>query len=180
MNIIALREKKYWLALIMLFWMLFWGLNGLDKFFNGSFEPIIDDAVTQSVVINPSSGTIQSYVQPMHTVGLFGVNRNAKMIHFFSRIGVGERTALGVLYTIAVIEILISILFFIHLLMILLPKKSLTPLRVTRTFLLCFLLFTLFTAGDIVFGERIELWEHVTFMVMVLMSYQFALKLLEE
>jgi len=180
MNIIALREKKYWLALIMIFWSLFWGLNGLDKFFNGSYEPIIDEAVTKSVVINPSSGTIQSYVQPMHTVGLFGVNRNAKTIHFFERIGVGERTALGVLYTIAIIEILLALLFIIHLINIILPKKSLIPLRVTRTFLLCFLLFTMFTAGDIVFGERIELWEHVTFMLMVLMSYQFTLKLLKK
>ena len=33
------------------------------------------------------------------------------------------------------------------------------------------LVFVIFSAGDILFGDRIELWEHGTFLVMCLMTY---------
>ena len=40
---------------------------------------------------------------------------------------------------------------------------------------LCFkggvLLFLAFSTGDILFGDRMELWEHGTFMVLILLTY---------
>lgn len=37
------------------------------------------------------------------------------------------------------------------------------------------LIFLAFSTGDILFGDRAELWEHGTFMVLTLMTYQLYL-----
>lgn len=132
------------------FWAMFWVLNGLDKFFNG--DPV-------------SEGPYGPYVQ-----GWFGGNRDDKFVHYFSRLDLPAELALGSLYGFAVFEVIVGLVFLVLLL------RPGTPAIVYRlAFKSSIMLFFVFSAGDILFGDRMELWEHGTFMVLTLMTYQLYL-----
>ena len=80
------------ITIIITFWGLFWLLNGLDKFFNGSFQPNLEPFSTNSVLISPDGENKVIYKShPMETVGWFGVNRDAKMIGYFNRLGLNNK-----------------------------------------------------------------------------------------
>lgn len=131
------------------FWAMFWTLNGLDKFFNGT------------MVQGPSGPRLE---------GWFGVNRDAKFIDYFSRLHLPGELALGCLYFFAVLEVIVGITF----LAILVNRKL--PGVVNRVaFKASMLIFLAFSTGDILFGDRAELWEHGTFMILTLMTYQLYL-----
>lgn len=132
------------------FWAVFWVLNGLDKFFNG---------------VPRKHPTYGNYVE-----GWFGTNRDDKFIHYFSRLHLPEELALGSLYTFGVAEVLLGGVF----LWILATRAA--PGMVHRlAFKGNMLLFFVFSTGDILFGDRMELWEHGTFMILTLMTYQLYL-----
>jgi hypothetical protein len=146
------RVAEGWLRvenLLFTFWAMFWVLNGLDKFFNG--KAVKDE-------------TWGSYHK-----GWFGVNRDEKFIHYFDRLSLPEELALGSLYTFAVLEVLLGMAFLSLLF-------QGTPKVIHRT---CFksslILFTCFMTGDILFGDRTELWEHGTFMILVIITFQLYL-----
>lgn len=130
------------------FWTMFWTLNGLDKFFNGT-------------PIQGNSGP---------AVGWFGVNRDPKFIDYFSRLGLPSELALTCLYGFAVLEVVVGLTFLAVLLR---PNISRTVHRLA--FKVSMLIFLAFSTGDILFGDRAELWEHGTFMVLTLMTYQLYL-----
>ena len=132
------------------FWSMFWGLNGLDKFFNG-------------VMTKTDYGTV--------AIGWFGVNRDDKMIHYFSRLHLPEELALFSLYGIALFEIVIGILFFYMLV-----RRDIPSFVQRLTFKCSMLVFFVFCCGDILFGDRMELWEHGTFMVLALITYKMYLE----
>lgn len=146
------RVAEGWLRvenLLFTFWFLFWTLNGLDKFFNG---------------VPKQDATWGKYTQ-----GWFGVNRDEKFIHYFDRLHLPDSLALGVLYTFAVLEIILG-LAFIALLF------TRTPKVIHRTcFKMSLMLFICFMTGDILFGDRMELWEHGTFMILVIITFQLYL-----
>jgi hypothetical protein len=128
------------------FWAMFWTLNGLDKFFNGTTSP---------------DGT------PM---GWFGVTRDAKMIGYFGRLYLPEEMAIACLYSLAVVEVIIGLTFC----WLLVSKR--TPKVVHRmAFKASMLVFLFFSTGDILFGDRAELWEHGTFMILALVSFRLYL-----
>ena len=53
MNVIKyLNNNISFYNILMLFWGLFWLLNGLDKFFNGEFIPNPESYATKAVIIN--------------------------------------------------------------------------------------------------------------------------------
>jgi hypothetical protein len=66
-----------------------------------------------------------------------------------------------------VLEIVVGVLFFA----ILLYRKMPSVYR-RLVFKLSMLIFLAFSVGDILFGDRQELWEHGTFMVLTLLTYQ--------
>ncbi len=165
------------ITVIFLFWALFWVLNGGDKFFNGEYVPNLDGWSSQGVLVD-SNGDVTHTLHPMETVGPFGVNRDAKMIGFFQRIHLPGEVALVSLYGIAVLELILGLAFLILLVWSFLPEagKGKAELLADRTFHhLVFkgsmMLFVLFVIGDNLFGERMELWEHSTFLVLCLVTY---------
>ena len=180
-------------TITFLFWACFWGLNGGDKYFNGSSEVSTD--ITNGVVCEEADGTIVYRIHPNVPVGWYGVNRDQKMIHYFSRLGLPPSLALWSLYGIAAFEVLLGALFAALLVWSLLPSKRRKLARgmfADRTlhrlaFKSSIIIFVMFSVGDILFGDRAELWEHGTFIVLCLISYdlwyrsdQFLIKLQQE
>jgi hypothetical protein len=132
--------------ILYLFWALFWMLNGLDKFFNGT-------------IVQTASGPKE--------FGWFGVTRDQKFTDYFAKLYLPKWTALSFLYIFAVLEIVVGLTF----LLILFWRKM--PVVYRRlAFKLGMFIFLVFSVGDILFGDRQELWEHGTFMVLTLVTYQ--------
>ncbi len=146
---VAVEDNLRLDLILYAFWSVFWLLNGLDKFFNGT----------------PATGPFGP-----KTVGWFGVNRDAKFIDYFSRLHLPEELALAFLYGFAVVEIAVALMF---LWILLRPRVSTLVHRLA--FKMNMLIFFAFSTGDILFGDRQELWEHGTFMILTLMTYQLYL-----
>lgn len=132
--------------ILYIFWALFWTLNGLDKFFNGT-------------VVQTANGPKE--------FGWFGVTRDLKFSDYFAKLYLPKWTAVGFLYTFAVLEIVVGLLFFA----ILLCRKMPSAYR-RLVFKMSMFIFMVFSVGDILFGDRQELWEHGTFMILTLVTYQ--------
>src|SRR6266849_38207 len=137
------RRLEY---ILYLFWAFFWTLNGLDKFFNGT-------------VVQTANGPKE--------FGWFGVTRDQKFIDYFAKLYLPKWMALSFLYTFAVFEIMVGLMF----LAILWYRKMPSVYR-RLVFKMSMLIFLAFSVGDILFGDRQELWEHGTFMILTLMTYR--------
>lgn len=96
----------------------------------------------------------------------FGVTRDAKFVDYFARIGLGAPVALASLYTCAVVELILSALFAAALW----TGSALLARLALKGSLLVFFTFSM---ADVLFGDRAELWEHATFLVLVLTSLGF-------
>ena len=159
------------ITIIITFWGLFWLLNGLDKFYNGDFQPNLEPFPTHSVLISPENGNKIVYEShPMETVGWFGINRDAKMIGYFNRLGLNKHFALSCLYFLSAIEILIGIGFIYALF-----SKEKRNKIVRLTFKISMAVFFAFSIFDILFGDRMELWEHGTFLILATIHYVYIL-----
>ena len=106
----GLDNKIGFVLIIFLFWGLFWILNGGDKFFNGELAPMTESWSAKEVLVD-SEGNIAYTIHPMETSGLYGVNRDAKMINYFKNINLPHELAVVSLYGIAVSELLLGIVF---------------------------------------------------------------------
>ena len=93
------------------------------------------------------------------------------MVHYFSRLGLPEELALGLLYGIAVIEVAIGVAFFV-----LMAKRTVPGFVQRLTFKMSMIVFLMFSVGDILFGDRQELWEHGTFMILALVTFRLFLE----
>ena len=157
------------ITVIIIFWGLFWLLNGLDKFYNGTNQPNL--AVTKGVVMAPESENKILYkMHPMEPVGWFGVNRDAKMIGYFERLGIHKNIALGSLYSIAILEVLIGLGFLYSLF-----ARERRHDIVRLTFKISMGIFLSFSIFDILCGDRMELWEHGTFLILATIHYIYIL-----
>ena len=157
------------ITVIIAFWGLFWLLNGLDKFYNGTNQPNL--AVTRGVIMAPGSDSEILYkMHPMEPMGWFGVNRDSKMVAYFNRLGIHENVALGSLYSIAILEILIGLGFLYSLFA---GDKRYEIVRLT--FKISMAIFFGFSIFDILCGDRTELWEHGTFLILATIHYVYIL-----
>ena len=156
------------ITVIIIFWGLFWLLNGLDKFYNGTNQPNL--AVIKGVVMVPESDEILYKMHPMEPVGWFGVNRDAKMIGYFERLGIHKNVALGSLYSIAILEVLIGLGFLYSLFA---GERRHDIVRLT--FKISMGIFLSFSIFDILCGDRTELWEHGTFLILATIHYIYIL-----
>jgi len=174
-----LDRKTPLMLILLLFWASFWGLNGLDKFFDGSSEPNLES--TKGVLVD-SDGEIALKLYSVEPQGFFGVSRDNKMVHYCQRLHLPRGLALTSLYGFAIIECMLGLGFFVLVVWSLLPRKTrlrkdglweLFSARVIHR--LCFkgglAVFLVFCVGDILFGDRMELWEHGTFMILTLVTY---------
>ncbi|MDP8974405.1 MAG: hypothetical protein M3N45_14860 [Actinomycetota bacterium] len=100
----------------------------------------------------------------------YGVTRDAEFVDYFARLSLPADVALITLYTISIVEIILGFGFLYTLL-----YSRYRSLVGTLSFKLSLLIFACFSIGDILFGDRAELWEHGTFMVLVIVSSSFYL-----
>jgi hypothetical protein len=100
----------------------------------------------------------------------FGVTRDEKFIGYFARLNLSPELALTSLYIFAVVEVILGLAFLSILL-----NKNIPQVINRLTFKGSMLLFFAFSIGDILFGDRMELWEHGTFMIMTIISFEFYL-----
>ncbi len=118
-------------------------------------------------------------IQPSARVGWFGVNRDDKMAMYFRTLHLPRWVAIASLYFFAVAEIILGFMFltlFFWGLMDEDKRESVRNMYSDRTvhrlaFKGSVLIFVAFSTGDILFGDRMELWEHGTFLVMTLVTY---------
>jgi len=169
------------MVILLLFWGLFWFLNGGDKFVNSDPEPNLESWSTQAVVLDGEGGVVGE-IHPVLPEGWYGVSRNNKMENYFSRLGFPEPVALMSLYTLAVFEVVVGLAFFALFGYSIGPERwrqrrgPIASLFHDRTihrlaFKSGIVIFLLFSVGDTLFGDRVELWEHGTFMVLTLVTY---------
>ena len=184
------------ITILFLFWAMYWGLNGFDKFFNGKSELLLDNWATQATVVDlkddgsPNNPVYK--IQPSARVGWFGVNRDDKMAMYFRTLYMPRWLAIFALYFFATAEIILGFMFLALFFWGLVGeerRESGQNFFSDRTihrlaFKGSVLIFVVFSTGDILFGDRMELWEHGTFLVMTLVTYdmwyqadQFFLKL---
>lgn len=141
--------------ILFIFWFLFWFLNGLDKYFNGKFM---------------KSDQFGKWYQ-----GWFGVNRDEKFIHYFSRLDLPPWMAIGSLHVFAIFEVIVGVAFLVMFF-----QREPRSSFVRFAFKGGIILFVCFMTGDILFGDRMELWEHGTFLILTLMTYQLYLSRFDE
>lgn len=178
-----LDDKINLITVLFLFWSFYWGLNGLDKFFNGKSELLLAGWATKGTIVDlkkdgsPNKPVYK--IQPSAKVGWFGVNRDDKMAMYFRTLHMPRWVAIASLYFFAVAEIILGLMFFALFLWGLrhedVRESSVNMFSDRTVHRLAFkgsvLIFVAFSAGDILFGDRMELWEHGTFLVMTLVTY---------
>ena len=177
-KLIYLFDSKINLIVILfLFWALFWTLNGGDKFFNGKFVSNTAGWSTKGVLVDQTGETIYT-LHPMEFEGWFGVNRDNKMINYFGNLFLPKEIALISLYGVAILEVILGIVFFSLFFWSLLSKEKQEKWEIyaNRTvhrlaFKGSIIIFLIFSTGDILFGDRTELWEHGTFIILSLITY---------
>lgn len=178
--IYLIDNKINLITILFLFWAFFWGLNGFDKFFNGTSVPNLDKAAATDALVDDKTGEVVYTVQPSQKIGWYGVNRDDKFANYFSRLNLPPMIATVSLYFFAVLEIVLAFLFF----WLFLKQFSndddndeekvnlFTDRTVHRLiFKLSIWIFIAFLTGDILFGDRTEVWEHGTFLLMTLVTY---------
>jgi hypothetical protein len=171
-------ERVNLVVILFLFWALFWGLNGGDKFFNGQWVRYMGRETHKAELVD-SRGGVSYKFYTMHPTGWYGVNRDVQLIDYFKRLYLPKELALISLYSIGAFELLLCLIFSSLFVWSVLPeqmRESKAGLFADRTihrlaFKGSILIFMIFSVGDILFGDRTELWEHGTFIILCLYTY---------
>lgn len=164
-------KRLNWATLLLTMWAGFWVLNSGDKLLNGSWEPMMERGVTSHAVV--SDGEVIATLQPYHSKGGYGVNRDTKMEIFFGRIGLPKWTSQIALYGTAFMELVVALYFLTSLVMVLIDFRYQHNNQVyisNHSHMMAGMIFVMFIFGDILFGERVELWEHCCFLCTVILS----------
>jgi hypothetical protein len=164
-------------TLLLLFWAIFWTLDGLDKFFDGETEILHEKWASKGTVIDNQGNTVYT-IQPNNNVGWFGVNYENQMISYFKTMHVPPNAALGLTYAFAIYEVLTGLLFLVLFIWQLLPEKRedkenfFTNRTLHRiAYKSSVVLFVILSIAFQIFGDRTRLWEVGTYMLMTLIAY---------
>ena len=165
------------MTLLLLFWAIFWGLYGFDKFFDGETEVLHEKWASRGSVVD-AGGNVAYTIQPPNPVGWFGVNYEDQTVSYFKAIHVPRNAALGLLYTYATFEILLGFLFLLLFLWQLSSeeredKKNLFTDRTLHrlAYKASVLMFVILSVAYQLFGDRARLWETGTYLAMTLIAY---------
>jgi hypothetical protein len=165
------------ITLLLLFWALFWTLDGLDKFLDGEPQITYEKWASKGSVVDKDNKIVYT-IQPQLPQGWFGVNYKEQMASYFKTIYVPRGAALFITYTFAVFEIIIGLAFLLLFLWQLLPesredKKNMFTDRTLHrlAYKASVMLFLILSVGYQIFGDRARLWEVGTYMAMTLVAY---------
>ena len=171
-------NKTISLSLIMItFWAVFWIGNGLDKYFDGDMRA---RSIPSSTLID-SAGAQTGTIHPMTPTGVFGTTRDGKITEYFDRLSLPDSLSTITLHATGIIETLIGITFLLTAIWLLTPKRIKqrwtkgTKLETTLpniSYKASIIIFALFATADIAWGDRVELWEHSTFIILLILSEQ--------
>lgn len=165
------------ITLMLLFWAIFWTLDGFDKFFDGNPEILFEKWASKGTVVDANNNPVYT-IQPLNNVGWYGVNYENQMVSYFKTIYVSRSAAIGLTYAFAVYEILTGFLFLILFIWQLLPetREDKNNLFTNRTlhrlaYKSSVILFLILSVAFQLFGDRTRLWEIGTYMLMTLIAY---------
>ncbi|CAN5479608.1 hypothetical protein BH10ACI1_BH10ACI1_24120 [soil metagenome] len=167
------------ITLMLLFWAIFWTLDGFDKFFDGQPEILYEKWASKGSVVDANNNVVYT-IQPLNNIGWFGVNYENQMVSYFKTLYVPRSTAIGLTYAFAVYEILTGLLFLILFIWQLQPesREDKNNLFTNRTlhrlaYKSSVILFLILSVAFQLFGDRTRLWEIGTYMLMTLIAYDF-------
>ena len=110
--IYAIDSKINLITILFLFWTLFWGLNGFDKFFNNSSQLIKERWASQGFLVDKDKNVPYS-IQPSEKDRLVWSQPRREIYQLFPH---AASAAVGrdsfTLYFFAVLEIILAALFF--------------------------------------------------------------------
>lgn len=165
------------ITLLLIFWAIFWTLNGFDKFFDGQPEIIFEGFASRGAVVDASNKVVYT-IQQTSPVGWFGVNYEEQIVSYFKTLHIPRGAAITFMYAFAVCEIVIGLLFFILFVWQLLPehredKKNMFTDRTLHrlAYKSSVMMFVVLSVSFILFGDRARLWEVGTYMAMTLITY---------
>ena len=142
---------------VYLFWAMFWLLNGLDKFFIG---------------VGAAPDATCRFADGRETpCGWFGTDRASQIGAYFDKLLLPDWMGMATLYFFALLELAIGSLFLWMLFKSLFATGHVSHMWHRLAFKGSVLMFFLFSMGDILFGDRRELWEHGTFLVLVIITF---------
>ncbi len=164
-------------TLMLLFWAIFWTLDGFDKFFDGESEILHEKWASKGTVVDADNNVVYT-IQPLNNVGWFGVNYENQVISYFKTIHVPPNGAIGLTYAFAGYEILTGFLFLILFIWHLQPetREDKNNLFTNRTlhrlaYKSSVVLFLILSVAFQLFGDRTRLWEIGTYLLMTLIAY---------
>lgn len=178
--IYLIDSKINLITILFLFWALFWGLNGFDKFFNGSSQVIYERWASQGYLVEKDTENVVYSIQPSEKVGWYGVSRDAKFANYFRTLHLPPIISSVSLYFFAILEIILAFLFFWLFLKQFTKDRDFENGKINlvsdRTvhrliFKASIWIFIAFLTGDILFGDRTEVWEHGTYLLMTIVTY---------
>jgi hypothetical protein len=165
------------ITLLLLFWAIFWGLNGLDKFFDGAPEINMEKWASKGSVVDANNAVVYT-IQPPNPIGWFGINYDDQMASYFKAIHVNRNAAIFLTRTYAVFEVLLGLLFLFLFIWQLLPahredkKNMLTDRTLHRlAYKWSVVMFVIIAVAYMLFGDRARLWETGTYLTMTLVAY---------
>ena len=165
------------ITLMLLFWAIFWTLDGLDKFFDGESEILHEKWASKGSVVD-TGGNVVYTIQPLNNVGWFGVNYENQMVSYFKTIHVPRSAAIGLTYAFAAFEVFTGLLFLMLVIWQLQPetredKKNMFSDRTIHrlAYKSSVVIFVMLSVGLQLFGDRTRLWEVGTYMLMTLIAY---------
>lgn len=146
-----MNQKNHLSSLLIFYWLMFWLMNGLDKFYNR---------------------------QSFSLFTWYGNDRNPKFTMYFDRIALSEEWVNPVLYLVGVLEIAIAIFLAISLWFYktnFSKDKKLDKKWFKIGMLWGGATFVGFTIIDVILGDRLELLEHSTYLILICVTYQLVL-----
>ncbi|MCG8468492.1 MAG: hypothetical protein MJB57_09845 [Gemmatimonadetes bacterium] len=149
------------------FWAMYWGLNGLDKFMDGLWPPREECFFVSSAGSIAGSGRVTD-------CGWFGASRHDQISSYFAKLfpdNIVEIIAPPVLYGTGIFEIVLGALFAYMLVKAIWGRGEASHAVHRFAFMGSILVFFVFSTGDILFGDRTELWEHATFMILIVATF---------
>ncbi len=165
------------ITLLLLFWFLFWTLDGFDKFFDSEPRIVFDSWASKGAVVNDKDDVIYT-IQPQLPKGWYGVNHKEQAVSYFKSIHVSPGAAIAATYTFAVLEILVGLLFLTLFVWHMLPdsREDKQNMFTDRTlhrlaYKASVSLFLVLSVGYQLFGDRAKLWEMGTYLAMTLIGY---------
>lgn len=165
------------ITLLLLFWAIFWTLDGFDKFLDGTPEINYEKWASKGSVVDADNNVVYT-IQPYTPIGWYGVNYQDQMASYFKTIYVPRNTAIGLTYAFAILEIITGLMFLILFIWQMLPesredKKNLLSDRTLHrlAYKMSVILFVILAVSFLIFGDRNKLWEVGTYMLMTLITY---------